>query len=127
MDAKILIIADLIKEYEGNFKLNISELYLEQNKILSIIGPNGSGKSTLLRLIGLLEKPDEGSIIFNGENISDSRADQIRIRKEMVIVFQESVLFNTSEVKEQMDYMIRRVNIEKLLDRSVRNLSGGER
>ncbi len=89
MDAKILIIADLIKEYEGNFKLNISELYLEQNKILSIIGPNGSGKSTLLRLIGLLEKPDEGSIIFNGENISDSRADQIRIRKEMVIDFQE--------------------------------------
>jgi len=144
MDAKILKIADLKKEYEGNFKLNIPELYLERNKILSLIGPNGSGKSTLLKLIGLLEKPDEGSIVFNGENISDSRADHIRIRKEMVIVFQESVLFNTSvynnilmglkirkinlpEVKEKMDYLIRKLKIEKLLNRSVKNLSGGER
>ncbi len=144
MDARILKIAGLEKEFESKFKLNIAELYLERSKILSIIGPNGSGKSTLLKLIGLLEKPDKGSIIFNGENISNDRVDHIRIRKEMAIVFQEPVLFNTSVynnilmglkirkievsgVKEKMDYLIQKLKIEKLLGRNVKNLSGGER
>ena len=69
---------------------------VNKGELVSIIGPNGSGKSTLLKLIGLLEKPDRGSIIFNGENISNGKVDHIRIRKEMVIVFQEPALFNTS-------------------------------
>ena len=144
MDDKILKIAGLEKEFESKFKLNIEELYLERNKILSIIGPNGSGKSTLLKLIGLLEKPDRGSIIFNGENISNGRVDHIRIRKEMVTVFQEPALFNTSvynnilmglkirkikipEVKDRIDSLIQKLKIGKLINRNVKNLSGGER
>ena len=144
MDTKILKITGLEKEFESKFKLNIDELYLERNKILSIIGPNGSGKSTLLKLIGLLEKPDKGSIIFNGENISNGRVDRIRIRKEMIIVFQEPAFFNTSvynniliglkirkikvsEIRDKIDYFIQKLKIEKLLDRNVNNLSGGER
>ena len=64
MDKKILEIKGLKKQYNRDFRLDIESLFLENNKILTLIGPNGSGKSTIIRLLNLLEKPDAGTIIF---------------------------------------------------------------
>lgn len=144
MDSKILEIFDLEKNYNSNFKLSINNLYLERNKILSIMGPNGSGKSNLIKLIGMLEKPDKGGIFFNGKNISNGKVDYLKTRKEMAIVFQEPAFFNTtvynniilglkirkiniSSVKEWLDYLIQELKISKLLYRNIKNLSGGEK
>ena len=96
MDSKIIEIKGLEKKYNSKFSLSVDDLYLKNNKILTIIGPNGSGKSTLIRLLNLLEKPDRGAISFEGKNILDERADKFAIRKKMAVVFQEPLLFNTS-------------------------------
>lgn len=144
MDNKIIEIIGLKKEYDSNFKLHIDNLFLVKDKILTLIGPNGSGKSILIKLISMLEKPDEGKIIFNGENISRHGVNKIKVRKEMAVVFQEPALFNTSvynnlilglqirkinlfSVKEKLDYLIKKLKIDHILNRNIRNLSGGEK
>ena len=144
MDSRIIEIKGLEKKYNSKFSLSVDGLYLEHNKILTIIGPNGSGKSTLIRLLDLLEKPDRGTIYFDGKNILDAKTDKFAIRKKMAVVFQEPLLFNTSvysniimglkfravalyEVRDRLDYFIQKLKIGHILGRSIKNLSGGEK
>ncbi|MES0341237.1 MAG: ABC transporter ATP-binding protein [Candidatus Humimicrobiaceae bacterium] len=144
MDSKIIEIKGLEKKYNSMFNLSVDGLYLKKNKILTIIGPNGSGKSTLIRLLNLLEKPDRGVISFEGENILDERVDKFAIRKKMVVVFQEPLLFNTSvysniiiglkfrkirlsTVRDRFEYFTEKLKIGSILGRSIKNLSGGEK
>ena len=144
MDKKILKILDLKKSYNSEFRLDINNLYTEKGKILTIIGPNGSGKSTLIRLINLLERPDDGKIYFNGSNIVNGKVNPAEVRKKMAVVFQEPLLFNTSVysniimglkirkiklsgVKDRIDYFTGKLKITNLLNRSTKNLSGGEK
>ncbi|HEY4696228.1 MAG TPA: ABC transporter ATP-binding protein [Candidatus Hydromicrobium sp.] len=144
MVQKILRITGLKKRYNSKFCLTVDNIYTEKGKILTIIGPNGSGKSTLIRLINLLEKPDSGKIYFNNCEISGRGVKSTEVRKKMAVVFQEPLLFNTSvynniimglkirkikisEVKDRVDYFINKLKIESLLNRSTRNLSGGEK
>src|SRR3990172_1226370 len=112
MDDKIIEITGLKKEYDSKFKLAIDNLYLERNKVLTLIGPNGSGKSTLIKMICLLEKPDGGNIFFNGENISKDKVNEVKIRKEIAVVFQEPALFNTSVYNNLiLGLKIRKINV----------------
>ncbi len=144
MVKKILKIVDLKKRYDSKFNLDIDNLYTERGRILIIIGSNGSGKSTLIRLINLLEKPDGGKIYFNGSEITAAGINSTEIRKKMAVVFQEPLLFNSSvysniimglkirkiklsEVKDRIDYYIGKLKIRDLLNRSTKNLSGGEK
>ena len=144
MDPRIIEIKGLEKKYNSKFSLSVDGLYLESNKILTIIGPNGSGKSTLIRLLDLLEKPDRGVISFNGENILDAKTDKYAVRKKIAVVFQEPLLFNTSvysniimglrfrkialnEVRDRLEYFTEKLKIGDIMGRSVKNLSGGEK
>jgi lipoprotein-releasing system ATP-binding protein len=74
MNDIILRVKDLVKfYYEGNKKLNVLNglnLEVKTGEILGVSGPSGSGKSTLLHLIGALDKPNSGEIIFNDKNIN---------------------------------------------------------
>jgi len=65
----------LIKEYEVSKESTLRvlkgiDVEIYEGEIVSIIGPSGAGKSTLLHLIGTLDKPTGGQVIFDGENIS---------------------------------------------------------
>jgi lipoprotein-releasing system ATP-binding protein len=51
--------------------LNGAELTLSRGEIVALVAPSGSGKSTLLHLAGLLEKPDDGAVIIDGQNAGD--------------------------------------------------------
>jgi len=62
-------------------------------EVLVIIGPSGCGKSTMLRCINLLEKPDEGELIFEGKNILERGTDINQVRRHLGIVFQSYNLF----------------------------------
>ena len=73
-----------------NFSINKSD-------VLAIIGPSGSGKTTLLKCIDLLERPDEGTLIFDGEvfDLTNISANQIySVRRRIGMVFQSHHLFN---------------------------------
>jgi lipoprotein-releasing system ATP-binding protein len=57
------------------------DLEVQQGEFLSIVGASGSGKSTLLHLLGVLDRPDKGEILFDGkriDNLPSQRRDQLR-------------------------------------------------
>ena len=63
--------------------LNGAELTLSRGEIVALVAPSGSGKSTLLHLAGLLEKPDDGSVIIDGQNtgaLNDAGRTALRLR-----------------------------------------------
>ena len=72
-------------------------MVIPDDKLIVITGPNGGGKSTLARLIAGIEKPDEGRILFDGEDITDMTITD-RARKGIGFAFQQPVRFKGIEV-----------------------------
>ncbi len=66
---------------------------IKQGEKVVIIGPSGSGKSTFLSCLNLLETPDSGSILFEGNDITSKNADINLVRRQMGMVFQHFNLF----------------------------------
>jgi len=69
------------------------DLDVKKGEVVLIIGPSGSGKSTLLRSVNRLERVDGGSIMIDGESVTEEKADIRRIREEVGMVFQSFNLF----------------------------------
>ena len=68
--------------------------FIEKGEKVVIVGPSGSGKSTFLRCLNLLEKPTEGSIFFEGVDITSSTEREVNLlRRKMGMVFQHFNLF----------------------------------
>ena len=65
---------------------------IASGEIVAVIGPNGAGKSTLAKAIFGLLKPNQGTIIFKGENIAGLKSDQI-VRRGMCYVPQIANVF----------------------------------
>ena len=72
-------------------------MVIPDDKLIVITGPNGGGKSTLARLIAGIERPDEGRILFDGEDITDMTITD-RARKGIGFAFQQPVRFKGIEV-----------------------------
>lgn len=85
-------------------------LEVERGQVVTIIGPSGSGKSTLLRCLNLLEKPDGGKIIFEGQDILAPGIKIADIRKKEVMVFQHFNLFKNMTVLRNVTYAPMVVN-----------------
>lgn len=87
---------------ENNEILKDVSLCFKKGEITVITGQNGSGKSTLVKLIMGLEKATDGSIIFDGEDITNLELDE-RARKGFTIAFQTPVRFKGLKVKDMID------------------------
>lgn len=124
----------------SNFTLKVDRLEAPAGQTLVILGPSGCGKSTLLHFMGLLEKPQHGQILVNGE-LATTRDRETRMR--MAAVFQRAYLFKGS-VGENVEYglvvrgvpraerraaareALEKVGLAGYEDRSALALSGGE-
>jgi putative ABC transport system ATP-binding protein len=92
--AKILQVQNVKKSYSMG-KVVVPALRgvsfdVEEGEFLAVLGPSGSGKSTLLHIIGCLDRPDEGEILFEGRNVlnlNDDELAELRLRK-IGLVFQ---------------------------------------
>ena len=111
-----------------------------------IIGPSGSGKSTFLRCLNLLETPTAGTITFQGQEITDPKADINAIRRQMGMVFQHFNLFPNMTIRKNITLapvknklmdpqeaddtataLLKRVGLEEKADAYPAQLSGGQR
>jgi len=139
-------ISNLKKQYNDNVVLKDINLNVKKGEVITIIGSSGSGKSTLLRCINLLEEPDFGKIIINGENILENTTNLEKLRVNVGMVFQNFNLFNNKNVLENcvlapMKVLklsreeaeeIARTNLKKVgmidfLNQDVNTLSGGQK
>ena len=124
---------------------DISEHIYPGEKVV-VIGPSGSGKSTFLRCLNLLENPSAGEISFDGNVITDPKADIDKIRQHMGMVFQHFNLFNNmtirknitlapvqtgfmkqAEADEEAIRLLKRVGLEEKADAYPSQLSGGQK
>lgn len=81
---------------------------LESGSTLFLLGPNGSGKSTLLKLMVGLIKPESGEILIGGQDIVPLSEEQMDpLRKHIGLLFQETALFDSLSVYENVAYALR--------------------
>lgn len=89
----MISVKGLVKNFEGAEVLKGINVEIRKGDVMCVIGPSGSGKSTFLRCLNLLEKPTGGSVILNGEDLTDRRVDINSHRQKMGMVFQQFNLF----------------------------------
>ncbi|MDO4484213.1 MAG: amino acid ABC transporter ATP-binding protein [Clostridia bacterium] len=86
------------------------DMNVHRGDVIVLIGPSGSGKSTLLRSINMLEKPSEGSICFEGKDVTKlSKKELCSVRQKMGMVFQQFNLFPHLKVKDNISVSPRKV------------------
>ena len=139
-------VKQLVKRFGNLTILNgISTTIADGEKIV-IIGPSGAGKSTFLRCLNLLEKPDSGSIIFDGQDITAKDTDINKIRQKMNMVFQHFNLFphltvmqnitlapttlrlqGEEEAREHALSLLTRIGLADKADAYPSSLSGGQK
>jgi len=99
VDQPIYDIRSLEHSYGDKTVVAIERLTVQPGSIVGVIGPNGSGKSSLLRLLGLIEKPSRGKIMFNGrvvEPFSNEARFLISLLPQEPILMKRSVFNNVS-------------------------------
>lgn len=97
----MLEIKNLKKKFGKKQVLNGINLHVNKGDIIGIIGPSGCGKSTLLRCINLLEKPDSGQVIFEGDDLTDNKSFH-ETRRKIGMVFQQFNLFEHMSVLDNI-------------------------
>lgn len=142
----MIIVKDLHKKFEDNHVLRGVSYHIHPGEKIVVVGPSGSGKSTFLRCLNLLETPDSGEILFDGQNITDPKTDINEVRRHMGMVFQHFNLFNNltimknitlapvelklmseEEAKENALKLLTRVGLSEKADAYPGSLSGGQK
>jgi polar amino acid transport system ATP-binding protein len=89
----LITITDLKKSFGSLEVIKGITTTIEKGEVITIIGPSGTGKSTFLRAINMLDPPTSGTILFEGQNLTDKKTNINEIRKKMGMVFQSFNLF----------------------------------
>ena len=140
MSKHLIDFIDISKSYDGSLVLDELNLYIRENEFLTLLGPSGCGKTTTLRLLGGFETPDQGRILFDGEDITNLPANE----RKLNTVFQKYSLFphmsiaeniafglkiskkSKAYINDKIKYALKLVNLDGFENRSVDSLSGGQ-
>jgi len=109
MSDVIVQISGLHKAFGPLEVLKGIDLHVERGQVVCIIGPSGSGKSTLLRCVNLLEEPQQGKIVVNGNEITHEDVDIDGARRKIGMVFQSFNLFAHLTVLDNLTVAQRKV------------------
>ena len=89
----MISVKGLVKKFGDLEVLKGIDAEINKGDVICVIGPSGSGKSTFLRCLNLLEKPDGGHIIFEGDDLTSKKIDLNAHRQKIGMVFQQFNLF----------------------------------
>lgn len=128
------------KDFDGTRVLSNIDLYVRKKEFVTLLGPSGCGKTTTLRIIGGFEYPTEGTVLFEGRDITDLPPYKRRVNTvfQKYALFphlnvQENIAFGLKiakvprdEIKRRVERMLDLVNLSGYGKRSVDQLSGGQ-
>ena len=137
-----VVLTDLVKRFANSDRAAVNKinLLIEEGELAVLLGPSGCGKTTTLRMIAGLEQPDSGRITIAERDITNLAPKD----RGVAMVFQNFSMYPTMNVYDNIAFplhavkmkrgeidrtvreMARLVNIDHLLGRSVRQVSGGE-
>ena len=145
-DTVLIETKSLVKSFGALRVLNGVSIQVHQGEALAIIGPSGGGKSTFLRCLNLLETPDGGDVIFEGQKINQKGTDVDQYRQKMGMVFQHFNVFphmtvlqnitlapvllkkkTPAEAEAQALSLLERIGLLDKKDEYPRKLSGGQK
>ena len=145
-DTVLIETKSLVKSFGALRVLNGVSIQVHQGEALAVIGPSGGGKSTFLRCLNLLETPDGGDVIFEGQKINQKGTDVDKYRQKMGMVFQHFNVFphmtvqenitlaptllkkkTPAEADEKALYLLERIGLLDKKDEYPRKLSGGQK
>jgi len=90
----ILEVKNLKKNFGSNAVLKGVDIEIHKGEVIAIIGPSGCGKSTFIRCLNFLEQPDDGEIIYHGQNLMAlDKKSRLEALKGVGMVFQQFNLF----------------------------------
>ncbi|MDR9433357.1 MAG: amino acid ABC transporter ATP-binding protein [Spiribacter sp.] len=136
-----------IDKWFGDFQvLEDCSLSVEKGEVVVVCGPSGSGKSTLIKCVNGLEPINAGSIVVDGQTITDSGVNLPKLRSQIGMVFQHFELFphlsvtenltlgqlkvlgrSEREAKDKAIKLLQRVGLEDQADKYPGALSGGQK
>ena len=140
MAKKLIDLVGITKSYGDKVILDDMNLFMNENKFLTLLGPSGCGKTTTLRIIGGFETPDKGRVIFDGEDITNMPPN----KRQLNTVFQKYALFTHMNIAEniafglkiknkskayiddKIKYALKLVNLDGFEKRMPDSLSGGQ-
>ena len=99
---RVIEVRGIKKAFGDHEVLRGVDFAANKGEVTCIIGSSGSGKSTLLRCINLLETPDEGQILYHGEDILSGAVNMPRYHAKVGMVFQQFNLFGNMDRAEQL-------------------------
>lgn len=119
-------VTDLNKSFGSHTVLKQVNLTVYNQEVVVIIGPSGSGKSTFLRCLNLLEQPQGGNIIIEGQSLMDPNTKISEIRTEVGMVFQQFNLFPHMKVIDNITIspiQVRKWPVEKARNKAMELLA----
>ena len=140
MSQPLIDLVHISKSFDGELILDDLNLSVKENSFVTLLGPSGCGKSTTLRILGGFTMPDQGKVIFNGEDITRMPPN----KRQLNTVFQKYALFTHMTIAEniafglkikgkskdyindKIKYALKLVNLDGYETRSVELLSGGQ-
>ena len=143
MDTKFpkLEIRNITRRFSGRAVVDGVSLQIMAGQVTCLLGPSGCGKSTTLRIIAGVERQDEGSVLVDGQVISDQTVETPPEQRSIGLMFQDFALFphlsvvqniefglrgSRQENRARVETLLRRVNLSHLIDAYPHQLSGGE-
>jgi len=140
---RLLSLRNVTKRFGGKVALSGATITLGKGEILGLLGPSGAGKTTMLRIMGLLEPPTKGRVLFRGKAVSSEGDEALDSRRRIAMILQKPVVFKGTvaqnavyglkvrgvapeEARERAEKALRGVGLEDVLDRHASTLSGGE-
>ncbi len=103
----MVVLRNVTKRFGNVVASNGVSMSVRRNEFFSILGPSGSGKTTLLRIIAGLERPDEGSVLIDGVDVTDIPP----YKRNIGMVFQNLALFPHMTVYDNIAYGLRLRNL----------------
>jgi putative ABC transport system ATP-binding protein len=148
---KIITCGNIVKSFgEGDEKHNVLDgvsVEINEGEFVSVMGPSGSGKSTLMYTLSGMDHVNDGSVIFDGKDLSTLNENELADlrRTKMGFIFQQPTLLKnlnlldniilplmnknrekSTEIKERARSLMKRVDITELEERNITQASGGQ-